>query len=61
MTRARRQLYLLRARRRLRGAELVETEPSRFLAPLAALPAATVTYLEPEGPRRAKVQQLSLL
>lgn len=61
MTRARRQLFLLRARRRQRHADTLETEPCRFLAPLAALPASTVHCLEPEGPRRAKVQQLSLL
>jgi len=60
MTRARRQLYLLRARRRPRGAEVVLTEPSRFLAPLADLPAAVVVPIEPEGPKRAKVQQLTL-
>lgn len=60
MTRARRQLYLLRARRRLRGADVIETEPSRFLAPLADLPAAIVAQVEPEGPRRARSQQLTL-
>ena len=61
MTRARRQLYLLRARRRLRHGETVEPAPSRFLAPLAALANAVVTYLEPEGPKRTRSQQLTLL
>jgi hypothetical protein len=60
MTRARRQLYLVRARRRQRNAETVETEPSRFLAPLTALPAATVACLEPEAPRRTRSLQLTL-